>query len=834
MDILTFTPRKTQAKVSKKFPPTQMRKPTIGQQQHRLAPKFKALQNAFQRQNMEIQKEVDGIDPERVLVFEVAGSVDTFIKATRKIKGFEWLGELEGGECDPDENFAMIAQDKNEKKYSEKFYFVMSNHRALLQLLSLWNIFCDNKEFDWGLKPFRELFEQLKDIRLWNENDRIGEFGVRDKLEELVTTNIVSVKVQIELWFSSSEEKRLNRERQIRFLTEQTGGRVICSYQNIEIRYHAIIIECSTRTVREMLDGTSPLIKATEIQWIRPTGQVIDRHFGEGDSVVQETVQFDEAVEKSETPIIALLDGMPMENHILLQNHLLVDDPDNWADDYIVKNRKHGTAMASLLIHGDISAAWMPLSSKLYVRPIFRLNAEGEECVPNDVIFVDLLHRAVKRIMENEEFRSVKIINLSVGDSSRLFLRSTSPEARMLDWLSYHYKVLFVISAGNHVTDLFLTGSYRDFKNKTKKSQMAMVYQYLQNDKRNRTLLAPAESINGITVGALHADMSVVDATDKRIDVTDSSMPATYTALGGGYGKSIKPDLVYNGGKLTYQEIFIDSSDATFRVSTMPAKTPGQKVASPFNPTSTVYVRGTSNATAIVSRLASDFIKVINQIPHLNLPDELMAIAIKAMLVHSCSWGEIGEKLEESLELKGSLKKQIISNWIGYGMPDVERVKECTQQRVTLMGYGSISQGQEVMFNYPLPSCLNSIACKKKLTITLAWFSPINSGNKIYRKARLAFTQKNHNIADQRLDVYYHSVKRGTVQHEILIGEKAIPFLDNDNIEIIVSCSKEEGLTESIPYVLLATLEVAPEEMLPLYDEIKAKVEIQTQVPIMQ
>ncbi|CBK68893.1 hypothetical protein BXY_39590 [Bacteroides xylanisolvens XB1A] len=69
-----------------------MRKPTIEHQKSRLAPRFEALQNAFQTQNIGVQMNVDGIDPESVLVFEVAGSVDSFIKAAKKMKALNGLG----------------------------------------------------------------------------------------------------------------------------------------------------------------------------------------------------------------------------------------------------------------------------------------------------------------------------------------------------------------------------------------------------------------------------------------------------------------------------------------------------------------------------------------------------------------------------------------------------------------------------------------------------------------------------------------------------------------------------------------------------------------------
>lgn len=835
MDILTFTPRPLQPKQkSASFPPARMRKPGIARQKCRLAPRFEALKKAFQTQSVAIQRGVDGIDPESVLVFETAGSVDQFIRAARRINGFEWIGELNGEDLEPDEDFGTIDAEGNEKKYHENFYFLTSNQCALQQLLSLWQVFCKQGSFDRGLTPFRTLFEQLKDVRVWSEKDRLDEIGVRDKLEKLTVDPASPVKIQLELWFSSSETKRSAREQQIRLLAEQAGGRVVCAYQNTDIRFHALIIECTPSVVKQMLDGSAPLIKASEIQWVRPTGQILDPLFSkeeEEERDVQEAPVV-EAPPLDAKPLVALLDGLPMENHVMLRDRLMVDDPDGWEEGYLAADRRHGTAMASLLIHGDANARWTPLAGKLYVRPIFRPDARHEEYVPTDVLFVDLLHRAVKRIMEEEESRTVKIINLSVGDTSRLFLHSMSPEARMLDWLSDRYKVLFVVSAGNHPTFLYLGGSYGDFKRKSEKEKMSLLYTYLQADKRNRTLLAPAESINSLTVGALHADGSVKDAQDRRIDPIAPLMPAAYTAIGGGYDRSIKPDLVYRGGKLVYQEIYADSMDATLRISNFSSKAPGQLAACPTTPTSTAYIKGTSNATALISHLGAELIPIIRQIPRLNLPDELMALAVKAMLVHGCCWGATGTDLQECLDVDGKIKRQCISNWVGYGFPDVEKVKECTQQRVTLIGYGTIEQNQETAFDYPLPPCLQSLACNKRLTVTLAWFSPIHPGSKAYRKARLAFELKGNEITGQRQNATKNAARRGTVQHEIFEGERAIPDLENKNIQIVVSCSKENGMTEAVSYVLVATLEVAPEENLPLYQQIKARIEVQTQVRV--
>lgn len=38
--------------------------------------------------------------------------------------------------------------------------------------------------------------------------------------------------------------------------------------------------------------------------------------------------------------------------------------------------------------------------------------------------------------------------------------------------------------------------------------------------------------------------------------------------------------------------------------------------------------------------------------------------------------------------------EKIITDWTGYGIPDTSKVQECTQQRVTILGFGEIGQDQ--------------------------------------------------------------------------------------------------------------------------------------------
>src|ERR1700734_2664824 len=80
------------------------------------------------------------------------------------------------------------------------------------------------------------------------------------------------------------------------------------------------------------------------------------------------------------------------------------------------------------------------------------------ESVPEDLLFVDLLHRSIVRVLENRAVDDdrIFIVNLSVADRSRVFARNLSPCARLLDWLAWKYQVLFLVAAGNQSDDIHL------------------------------------------------------------------------------------------------------------------------------------------------------------------------------------------------------------------------------------------------------------------------------------------------------------------------------------------------------------------------------------------
>ena len=158
-----------------------------------------------------------------------------------------------------------------------------------------------------------------------------------------------------------------------------------------------------------------------------------------------------------------------------------------------------------------------------------------------------------------------------------------------------------------------------------------------------------------------------------------------------------------------------------------------------------VHCSGTSNSAALISRIASachdTLVEVFDdQAPTIELSSYVTPL-VKAMIVHACSWGEVRERLQEIL-LTPHNRWQIrdwISRWLGYGVPLSERVMACTGQRATLLGFGRLRDEEAHVFTLPLPPSLGARREWRRLTVTLAWMSPLAPNTQRYRTASLWF-----------------------------------------------------------------------------------------------
>ncbi len=734
----------------------------------------------------------------------------------------------------------------NEEKASPlpgRMYLSLSNRQALQELKRMFDTWEQGGRLRFGAGAWGEIFSHLRTMRFWNAKDRVTETGILDYWQKEVackqgTSSMVAF--EIELSYEEGEAGRRERQRHVEALVAREGGTVIVSCDMKEIHFHAIKVELPVANIERVLgEDYSALFRDGGILFFRPSPQCAVDAFADG---VMEDIPSVSVPE--DYPVVAVLDGLPFSRHNLLEGFVIIDDPDNFAADYLPREMNHGTAMVSLICHGELDADENPITRKVYVRPILRPDTESmlekrPERIPKNVFFEDLVERAVRKMFaevagEPASAPTVKIINLSIADPDRMFHQFPGPTARLLDWLSFKYKILFCVSAGNIKEPVLLGVKPNEFTVLSDDEKVSLALKTWYSDRRNRRLLAPSESINSLTIGALHDDASAPVILDGCLDILPSTvLPSPLSPLGHGFRSSVKPDILVPGGR----QFFTHIGDGEYDLPRLSPRS-GQKVASvpvmTGDRTRTTYTCGTSNANALAVRGASfiyDAILNVLEEHGVKNYDNSIAALLKALLVHGATWGEAAELIENAV-LNGMHTTEVkkgIARCLGYGRPDFAKAIECTATRATAIGFGVIAKDKRHEYRLPLPPSLSGLDCWRRLTITLAWMSPISVDNRKYRKAALSFeaTEPAKDVGGSRIEAQWQQVRNGTLQHEIIEGAEVRAFQEGQYLVIPVQCREDAGpLNVDVPYGLAVSLEVKEDVDVPLYEEIRGLIEV--------
>lgn len=813
--------------------------PSVARQGERISPKLVTLQAALEAERLHLQAAAPGENPEFVVVFETVGAITNFYNAVSKVPGLEWLLETDADGAEPDIDFQVKGSPG--KPLAVRLFLIGTNQQALAEIIALWNRYQTDStlKFERGLAPWKQVFKHLRDVRWWGAMDRIRE-DVRMYWQGELDAGRQSIRFEIDAWCFKSAEKNEGVRTRIEALVFEAGGQTMGRALILEIGYHGFLVELPAESVASILAGDqSELILSDRIMYFRPRAQCVIEPDAADAGVPASAVMG----EVTDLPVIALLDGFPLQNHPLLAGRLLIDDPDGWEATYEAKDRVHGSAMASLIVHGELDGEQAPLRRPVYVRPVLRpdpadVRSRRAEVTPNDVLLVDLIHRAVKRICEGDAGEvpvapTVRIINLSIGDTYRVFDRELSPWARLLDWLSFKFCVLFIVSAGNWNGELTLDTPRGTLTGLTDEARHTLAMHSVLATEADRRLLAPAESINALTVGATHSDAATIVPVADRFDLFTDGIGSPFTRIGNGYRRAVKPDILMPGGRILHREPPAGPPGTTIVNSISGLVAPGHRVAcppSPGTPNATNYCRGTSNSAALASRAAAqafDIVETIRTARPALLPPAFDAVIIKALLAHGASWGKHREDL---LSLRPDLsdwrqEREFVARWLGYGAVDLERALFCAENRATLLGVGEVGDGGALVFEMPLPPGLSAQATSRRLVITLAWLSPTNSSHQAYRGARLWISPPTQELRVKRLECVDDHATRGTLQHELLEGNEATAFVDGAKLQFKVNCAADAGkLEHAVPFAICVSLEVPVEAGIMIYQQVRARV----------
>lgn len=776
---------------------------------------------------LELRHDPSALAPERLLVFEVRGSIQDFARAITKVFGLELVDEEE------------LPSDDDKQPVA---YLLVPDAKALGQLLRLWTKWLETGEVPAGFTPWRNVFDCLRDLRPWGPSDRVqgsdreilsGQISGRAD-DELVT-------LEIELVFRAQAAAGTLNETEVVTAIRERGGDIISRARLDDISYHALLARLPVGAIRAIVDRAQSSVAGLDpVMHIRP--QSVATALDVEDALPIGAI--DQSRELSPDAILALLDGVPVAAHPLLRQHLIVDDIFGLEPTALVNQRVHGTAMASLIIHGDRNRSDTPLPRRIHCIPVLGTSDE----FPQDRLIVDVIHQAVLQMRETEEptARHVIIVNLSLGNRHRQFQGQMSPWARLLDRLAYRFGILFLVSAGNIIGDFEISGfaTSVELESATPDARSSAFIQALARIQADRRLLAPGETVNGLTIGAKNSDwVSAADRAFARTNVDpfprlDTSNPSS--ALGPGFAGSVKPDLLLPGAR-EHLRVTASGNGAAIRVAPgRPSRGAGLKVAAPPSGQglegAESYTNGTSAATSLASRTAHrihDALEAAYGEVFLRVPARQRAVLLKALLVHPARWPDATASFVRRLlgphgRGQAPRQKDNIRRFVGYGPVDPDEAVSCAADRATFWATGELGPEQRLAVSVPIPVAYGGKTVPHSLSATLAWFTPVLSGRRSYRTVRMKILDPED---IDRLSVKAHGdqpdlnqTNRGTVYTRSWRGDGAAIVTADMTLPLWVQREPDQGarMDEAVTFGLAVT--IAMPGVNEIYDQVRDRL----------
>jgi hypothetical protein len=417
--------------------------------------------------------------------------------------------------------------------------------------------------------------------------------------------------------------------------------------------------------------------------------------------------------------------------------------------------------------------------------------------------------------------------------------------------LAYDHGLLFLVSAGNHGASFPVPtySNWNHFEDAGHNERSAATLGGLKDYAGMRRLLSPAESVNALTIGAANQD-NVADLQRRsRLGVDPYqgiAMANPSCAMGPGFGNSVKPDLLFPGGREHVN--FTQSGGSLFVAPSNMSRAHGLKVASPTTGTlesPTRFSGNTSGATALASRAAHqihDALEATYGDTFIAMSKQARSVLIKALLVHTAKWPKdtasfIKSVMGPSDGRQHVKQKDNIRRLIGYGIANPELAIACIDDRATFWATGTLNADRGVSIDVPIPACIGAKAQPHHIQVTLAWTSLVSASRKAYRNVRLVLEEpadlQTLGVEGAKFQPDQNQVRRGTVYSRCWEGEQAAVLTPDHILRLWVQRQPdltEGNATDAIPFGLAVT--VAMPGINEVYTQVLSRVAVPPQIRI--
>ncbi|MFN4248706.1 MAG: S8 family peptidase [Flavipsychrobacter sp.] len=352
---------------------------------------------------------------------------------------------------------------------------------------------------------------------------------------------------------------------------------------------------------------------------------------------------------------------------------------------YLPKNAvspslSHGTFVASRLLFGDdiadcIYTKTLTPYCKVLDIQVFGKDTTGKDVNPNEFHLSTVIEDIVKKYASD-----IKVYNLSLGRVNAIKTGDYSDLAKLIDYLSKEYKVLFIISSGN-IKNLLGEYPVKHFGNPESR------------------IASPSESLLSLSIG------SIAKYVDKNC-LAQVNEVSPFSRIGPGSDNGIKPELVTHGGN--HVEVYSGSLRSAVH-----------GISEDCN--SIAVNNGTSFSAPLVASYAQRLFDLYpNSDPNL----------VKALLCH----------FTENREIPKAIKGNPI-NYVGFGEPNINKAIQAGEYNAAYIYEGQLDQSNYQYVAFHIPDTFNSDNpnTKLRLKITITYDPPVNPDNVLeYSQSRIS------------------------------------------------------------------------------------------------
>lgn len=365
--------------------------------------------------------------------------------------------------------------------------------------------------------------------------------------------------------------------------------------------------------------------------------------------------------------------------------------------------------------HGTAVAGFASLGNKLIPNHIGAHDADAW------IVSIKIFQERRPRVADSDILNAIRsaksnygtkifVLTISEQDSKKTDA-TVSAFAYSLDLLAHELDILIFISAGNVDSSHFFDPV-----------SGAAIHQYPNDFQHQHTnIKSPAESMNNITSGASAANFET--GINQGIAV-DGSFPAIYTSkFHYNYHDGVltptqrnrylrKPDILYNGGDW----------DATGDPSVVGLKHISARVGEFF-----LKNTGTSFSAPLMSNIAA---KILKRYPNLRMQ------SVKALILNSAERPALSTFFNQ-------LPKSVVSQVIGYGIPQISECISSDDNSVTMVLEDEILPDRIKCFNLNIPAYLlekNNKSTVLDIKMTLCFsFKPVLNNQMAYCPIHIGF-----------------------------------------------------------------------------------------------